>query len=340
MKNLLISCVGAYHDSGTGTGGLVLMHGDRHVIIDKLDCTGMFVHNNIIYRFVRGLQALIAYDDTGIRSIVYFRGARDVHDILLFDDKVYAVSSACNEVLIYDLLGNLIDKKIFQGEGDAWHLNCLCEKEGRIYLAAFGRFDHHREWNEKGCHEKGMVFDIESGADVISGLSGPHHPRFIDGKWMVCNSHGRSLRVFEKDGTFRDIPLGGFTRGFNADENHLYVGVNANRKVSASSDGSIVKVIDRATLDPVGEIAIPFPEVYDILFVSDKFVKNLIADPGRFRLSSEMDTRVALLEKQVELGLKEIQKVREENAKLSMNGHPPETFLGKWKRRLKKIISK
>lgn len=68
---------------------------------------------------------------------------------------------------------------------------------GRLLVSAFDRFHTHRGWTEVATREgTGIVFDVRSGRDVMSGLSSPHNPLWIDGGWLVCNSaRGELLRL-------------------------------------------------------------------------------------------------------------------------------------------------
>ena len=64
-----------------------------------------------------------------------------------------------------------------------------------MVAAAFGRFSNHREWSNGSAAGAGIVFDLLSGADVVSGLSCPHDPRLVDGSWVVCNSAEQELVI-------------------------------------------------------------------------------------------------------------------------------------------------
>ena len=74
----------------------------------------------------------------------------------------------------------------------------------------------------------------------MSGLNGPHNPRFIDGEWIVCDSHASALVVQRPGEAPRRVALGGFTRGFDWDERFFYVGESANRKAPIPADYSSI----------------------------------------------------------------------------------------------------
>jgi hypothetical protein len=50
----LVSAIGAYEDSGLGTGGFVAVKDGRAHIIDKMDSTGLCERDGEVYRFIRG----------------------------------------------------------------------------------------------------------------------------------------------------------------------------------------------------------------------------------------------------------------------------------------------
>jgi hypothetical protein len=154
-----------------------------------------------------------------------------------------------------------------------------------------------------------MIFDHESGRDAVTGLSGPHNPRYFDGTWYVCDSHAGTVVRQTADGRKDCVDLGGFTRGFAADANYFYVGVSADRKAAAPSEASSIVVLERASLQVVGRIEIPFPEIYDIVLVAPEFSQAVAAAPGVFQIDRQSE-RFAALETQVNIGRREIEELR------------------------------
>jgi acetolactate synthase I/II/III large subunit len=163
--------------------------------------------------------------------------------------------------------------------GDAHHLNCLVVLDGRLLACAFGRFSGHRAWSVPGAAEgAGCVFDVASGQEILGGLTCPHHPRRLDGRWLVCDSHGHALVEIHDDGRRRRVELGGWTRGIAYDERSVYVGLSAQREGHGSSGqdnmASIV-VLDRAKLEETARLALPCREVYDLAFAPASRVAGL-----------------------------------------------------------------
>jgi hypothetical protein len=82
-RSFLVTCVGAYDDSGIGTGGFVCVHDGKATVIDKIDSTGLCESGGTYYRFARGLRSIIGYRSDGIRFLLKIPEARDVHDFTL-----------------------------------------------------------------------------------------------------------------------------------------------------------------------------------------------------------------------------------------------------------------
>ena len=307
-KNFIVSCVGAYADSGIGTGGLVGVKNKEALIIDKIDCTGLCQTESMLYRFVRSKQAIVGYNNQGIKFYLKLPETVDVHDILIENNTIVCIATGNNEILWFDPHGKFLKKWKAEGEGDAWHLNCLLSIEGDLYISAFGEFQSHREWLGQS-HQTGFIMNLESGQKVMTELCGPHTPRFIDNRWVICDSHTKSLVVQTEGNQKKILQLQGFTRGLTYDENYLYVGESANRKTARKDAYSYITVIDKSNLEVVERIGVPFPEIYDIILISDEMADNIFANTENFLLEEET-SRIKALENQVERGVKENRNLR------------------------------
>lgn len=298
---MLVSCLGAYEDSGLGTGGLVCIRDGRVVVLDKLDGTGLCERDGVVYRWVRALHALVGYTVDGLVSLLRLQAVRDVHDILVLDDSIVAVSTGHNEVCWLDRQGRCVRKWSAKGERDAWHLNCLCVHDGQLHVSAFGEFDSHREWHGRSTGA-GFIMNLDTGERPVRNVSGPHSPRFLDGGWLVCESHiGKVTRQSMKDGQIsrREVDLNGFTRGVAWDDRSLYVGVSTNRETADAKSTSAVAVLDRKSFEVRERITVPFPEIYEILIISDELAARM--EEGRESFVFDIsDVRMLALENQVE----------------------------------------
>lgn len=296
--SFLVTCPGAYDDSGSGTGGLVCVHRGEAFVADRLDSTGLCRTGGRIYRWVRPLQGIAGYDEHGLQYFLRLPGTKDVHGLRTTDDGFVCVSTGTNEIVWFDPLGNRLKSWRAGGKGDAWHLNGIEEVEGELYASAFGEFRGHREW-EGQVHRNGFVFQVRTGHRVAARLSGPHDPCRAGGCWFVCDSFARGLAVFSPDGNLRTVPLAGFTRGLAFTAEHILVGESAQRHDERAADHSFVAVLNRQTLEVAGRIRIPFPEIYGIVIVSEEWAAALAAAPGKFEL---LDTgrRTIFLEEQLD----------------------------------------
>ncbi|WP_296623726.1 DUF4915 domain-containing protein [Marivirga sp.] len=307
---LLISCVGAYQNSGLGTGGLVAVDTESRTIdtIDFLDSTGLTAHKNLVFRFVRAMKCLIIYDQEGFRSRIFLREANDVHDIQIINDKIHVVSTGINSVQVYDFLGNFVEEINPGGKGDAWHINCIESYQDDLYFTAFGAFNTHREWNNNSL-KNGFIFSLKGMTPIIKGLSGPHHPRLIDKNWWVCDSHKQCVNVYDfaTNSLLAIINLGGFTRGMLETDDSVWVGVNADRKKKDRLNGQIV-ALDKSNFSVIEQIEIPLPEIYDVIKIPEEFYEALREKRESFNLASESDhatisvnfaNQITLMEKQL-----------------------------------------
>jgi hypothetical protein len=303
----LVSCVGAYEDSGVGTGGLVCLNEGQPVILDKLDSTGLYQDGETFYRFIRSRQSIVGYDVTGVKFLLKLPYSKDVHDIRLIDSQFVCVSTGYNAIQWFDPLGNLIKTWRADGERDAWHLNCLCQAQDRLFVSAFGEFEKHREW--MGKRNTGFLLDLATNIKVLTGLSGPHHPRYIDGLWVVCESHAQKLSIHRGEEHLCDIQLDGFTRGLVWDDHYLYVGESADRKAAVVREFSYITVIKREEWRVVDRLLVPFPEIYDLFMITSDSASQIEINRNKFCLDNQTD-HIETLEQQVEIGYAEVEKLR------------------------------
>ena len=271
--------VSAGNDRDVFAGGLFAIQADELVRIDHMAAAGLFHSNGRVYRIASKRQhegaELITYDHEGVVSFSRLDGLPDPHDVLaLADGTLLAVSPTLNAVMEITSRG---DTRVYwqaHAPLDAWHVNCITEQGGRLFATAFGRFDRCRGWSD-GCKGTGVLFDLETGEDVISGLSRPHTPRWIDGGWVVCNSGAGGLARVTQIGRI-DVELGGFPRGICVVGQYVYVGVG-RLKASGGAAPSHIAVLDRETWRVVRRIAMPDGNPYDLIAVDQRTVEGLRA---------------------------------------------------------------
>ena len=194
---------------------------------------------------------------------------REPHDLVWDGDTFVAVSTLSNSVLWISAGGDIVRTLQVEGDGDSWHLNSLSIGEGKLVASAFGRFSRHRGWSNGNAAGAGIVFDLESGEDLVRGLDCPHDPRLVDGLWLVCNSGRKELLAADAaDGRIvRRLELEGWTRGLEVGDDVLYVGESANRAEPSAEQLASLVLIDRRTWDVVDRVPLPCQEVFDVIRV-------------------------------------------------------------------------
>jgi len=272
LSSLLLTCCGEHNGKGQGTGGLVCIHQGEAVVVDELDSTGLCWDGGWIFRFVRAKGQVYGYAADGrVAFRLKLPEVKNGHDIRLVDGQLVVMSTGENQVHWYDLAGRLVTRWQAPGIGDAWHLNCLYPVRGALYASAFGRFENHRDWHDRG-QMSGFVFNLATEERVMDSLWHPHSPRKVDGRWMACESGTSSLAV-KANGRVERIELRGYPRGMDAYGDYLYVGESVVR--GKEKDGSVA-VLDRKSLELVDRLPIPLPEVYEVLAVPDPFARVLV----------------------------------------------------------------
>ena len=117
---------------------------------------------------------------------------------------------------------------------------------------------------------KGVVFDLESDKILWSGLTKPHTPRMDrSGRQYICDSGTHKLLIREVDGSISEVCFpGAFTRGLAFGENHIYVGLSVIRYkelAPVTLPNARIAILDRLTLNQLGQIDLPCAEIYDIV---------------------------------------------------------------------------
>jgi acetolactate synthase-1/2/3 large subunit len=275
---LLISCLGEQ----TG-GGLFAYDGKTVEQLDTLSTTGLALGAGRIGRLLwssgeaGSVGELLIYDETGVERYLRIDSLREPHDLAWDGHEFLAVSTMSNSVLWLSASGEVTRSWRADGDGDAWHLNSLFPVDGTVVAAAFGRFSKHRDWSDGRAAGAGIVFDLLTGEDVLTGLSCPHDPRLVDGLWLVCNSAQRELVAVEaSSGTLRRrVQLEGWTRGLAVDEDLIYVGESANRASPVPGELGSVAVVDRRTWSVVDRLPLPCQEVFDVVQVSPAIARGV-----------------------------------------------------------------
>jgi len=213
---------------------------------------------------------LVLWDNLGQTKIIQNLRLTEAHDVRLFQNQLYVVSTGTNEVASLTASGKILESWRFPGGGDAWHLNSLDEWNERIVACAFGKFSHHRGFLGNST-EAGIVFDLQSQQILWDGLSKPHTPRVDDRGWKyICDSERERLLVDRGEGQLSEVKFPRtFPRGLAISDQFIYVGLSVprNSKDFAVTQSRLARVaiLDRSTLEIIGKISIPAAEIYDIV---------------------------------------------------------------------------
>jgi hypothetical protein len=274
---LLVSGFG--YDTG---GGLFAVREGGVEQLDGLSTTGMTLAGDRLVRLLRAPEEpgygseMLVYDDRGVVLYLRLEDVEDPHDVHWDGDNFVVVSTTQNAIAWVAPSGEVVRRWTAPGHGDAWHVNSLTTVNGQLLAAAFGDFARHREWVDVDPAGRGFVFEVESGERVVRGLTCPHHPRLLDGKWVVCNSRDHELVELEREGhVSQRLGLRGWTRGIAATDRFLFVGESAARDGTATGERAAVSVIPRRRWRVADRIDLPCREVYDLVFVPEALAEGV-----------------------------------------------------------------
>jgi hypothetical protein len=106
------------------------------------------------------------------------------------------------------------------------------------------------------CEVTSMLFRLDTGEDVLTGLCCPHTPRRQAGAWIVCCSATSELRVFTVDHpkTFMRVQLQDWVRGLAIADKLILAGESVNRQLSKDVRDATVVVLDRKTWNLLGRL--------------------------------------------------------------------------------------
>lgn len=276
---LVASCLG---DEDTG-GGLLYYDGTDWIAIDNVSTTGLYVSGHELTRMLWAPSqaasgtSILHYNSEGLVRTVTIEGFTDPHDVLWDSSHYVAVSSHQNAVVWVDADGTTVRRFQPAQEPDAWHLNSLLLRDNILYGTAFGRFPQSRGWDGHQRDGSGMLFRMDTGEDVLTGLCCPHTPRFEAGQWIVCNSATSEIAVYTVTGELvRTVKLQDWARGVAVSDRYLLVGQSVNRQLTREVRGATVAVVDRDTWTVAGRLQLPFREVYDLVLVSPSLLQGIL----------------------------------------------------------------
>jgi hypothetical protein len=260
-----------------GTGGLYGLDGSLVERIDRLSSNSLALAGNRLLRLLWSLPGatahLLVYTDQGIERHFALEDLGDAHQVAFDGANYVLVSTATNSIVWLSPCGARREWKA-PGNGDAWHLNSVFSKDGHLFISAFGRFSDASGWRTHARTGTGIVFDLDTGRDVLAGLCCPHHPIWLDGFWVVCNSALHEVLEMDEQGTVRRrVHVGGWSRGIAASDDHLFVGVSAPRHDPDLRDTTAsVAVICRRTWALLERVPLPALEIGSLAIAPTRLV--------------------------------------------------------------------
>lgn len=261
----------------------MLYDGRTIEILDRTASTGLTTHGNTVARIFwaphqeHSNTRIQVIEPSGLREID-LPGFTDPHD-LLWTGQEYAAVSALDDCIFWVAPDGSFVRRLQFGEGgDAWHLNCLLNVNGKLMATAFGRYCAPRGWHENRDEPAGMLFAVETGEDILTRLHCPHSPRLESEGLYVCCSMTSQVVLYDWRtlGPVRQVQLGGWTRGLAVTDDFVFVGESVNRNQSSDTRGATVAVLDRDTLKLQSRFQLPFREVYDLLPIRDALGASVV----------------------------------------------------------------
>jgi len=258
--------------SGVNKGGLGLLYNGEVRWAEGISASGIYADRDVFIRCYQDSSIINLIHRDGSRLTLAYEDLWDLHDVMVIGDFLYVVATLTNEVAVISLKnGDILNRKIYPGEPDSWHLNCLDVWDGQLVVSCFGSFNKHREYTQKSAGQ-GFVMEVWSSKILWEGLSQPHCPKHYGGAYYVCDSQfGRLLVRIGGEEIAAD--LGEYPRGLLWHNHSLYCGLSVPRSASAET-GTIVQLNPR-TLEARERFTIPFPEVYNIISLPSYFAKML-----------------------------------------------------------------
>jgi GT2 family glycosyltransferase/glycosyltransferase involved in cell wall biosynthesis len=261
FKNILVSA--------PNKGGLIFIKNGKPLRLDGINTTGLFFSNSTLLRGIQPNSLFIYGEKTFVlnNSSIAFD---DIHDVLLFDENLFIVGTAGNEIISVDLNGTELQRWIFPGENDARHVNCLGVWNKNIIFSAFGDFLETRSYKGKTTGA-GYVQDLMSGNKLITGLAQPHSLYGVGENLLVANSEKKQLLEYSSSGALlRSKQLNGYTRGICISEDVIYIGLSRSRNVEEHSiDTATIVALDLTSWDELDRMPLPVDEIYSIVSIRE-----------------------------------------------------------------------
>ena len=278
FKNLLVSCPNQ-------DGGMYLSNnkGEFKKICNYLT-TGFAVKKNYFIRSFQTEHSILYVNNLDTNKETHFKTS-DPHDVKIIDNLIYQIETKNNSINIFDLNFNILKTISFPGENDSMHLNCINKINANIYFSCFGDFKKEKEYNKFKNKSKGYISNLNTKEKVIKKLNQPHSILQNQNKIYLFSSADSKLKIFNKDfKIIKTIKLKGYLRGLEITDKIIYVGSSASRNIEKSINNDFAEIfaLDINTHEKISSIIIPSNEIYDIKFIKDNKVLNIIQKSSHY----------------------------------------------------------
>ena len=260
--------------SAPNNGGISILINNKCEIVNNTDTTGILYHNDKIYRLIQHFSyaELKIYSRENLLHTILYEEIKDAHDICMFHEYIYIVSTGTNEIMRINSHYEIEKKYSFDGTGDAWHLNCLVIINEKLCVSAFGKFKKHYTYKGNTL-ENGFLMEVESQKKLISKLSQPHTPVYLNDKIYICDSEKKSLKIFSNLDykLLQEIFFDRYTRGLCVDEKYIWVGLSAQRGSDTEDKYASIAILEHGGVKPVKQVTLCSREVYNIITIDKDF---------------------------------------------------------------------
>jgi uncharacterized protein (TIGR03032 family) len=238
------------------------------------------------------------YDAIFLPRVTYHTGDLRVHDVGFGPDGVWIVNT------VLSCIGTLSERSNFEprwkppfismlAAEDRCHLNGMAIIDGvPRFATALGAVDTAAGWRANKV-SGGVLIDIATGHNMLTGLSMPHSPRWHDGKlWMLNSGTGELCVVDTGRGQMTAVAvLPGFLRGLSFSGPYALIGLSQIRQSNIFGGLSVnerfpkllcgVAVVDTRTGRPAGffEFTSGLHELFEVQFLPG-IRRPIILQPG------------------------------------------------------------
>jgi hypothetical protein len=157
----------------------------------------------------------------------------DVHSIAMQGDSLYAVATARDSVLEYNVLSGGYELRathqLSDGPADTLHINSICFHQGRVLISMFGE-----DWRTRPASANtGSIVDLADRRSVSGSLSHPHSLTSAgDDLYILGSFSGTVEKVLSNGDRTVCARHAGYLRGLSIFENGALVGVSGRRRRS------------------------------------------------------------------------------------------------------------